>query len=591
MVKSIEVLEPIAVKALREICFYHPESNIDWECSDPNKVVVSGQNRLKFTVEEGRLVRLDLSDYNLKGNINIRDLPTLEHLTISEKDVSGLEVNNLQSLHTLILDQLTLFNCQGAEAREVLKLANLPKLATLKIRSCQLCDVKPLSLLTSLTSLDLSRNQIQDVEDLSALKSLVKLDLAQNSLAEIAHLRQFSALRELDICDNNIRALPFFKWLPELRALTIGGAQLKSIKGLAHMKKLEELKIEGTFIEDITSIKNLTSLKRLQLSDNRLRELKPLEKLVNLQSVDLSFNTIEDISALSNLKRLTNLVLHHNLIFDLAPLEHLLNLKDLDLSYNSIIDISALKNLPNLQTLNLNSNEIFDFSSVDKMKSLKFLNYENNDDDFGQSQACSDVGTVDGADGLISPGQKQVFQELLESIDEFDDYLDDNSDDSFNDKSDDDFSEIHPKFELENISIKHISELPETVADFFKNEISKAAKNSVGPFSGGSKPPARMIVKCSFEGPFGNDMPSEAQLRKIVAGIFNHLNLEGLVNLSEEILNNSDLKAKIEELCRNAADVDQEQSDDAQSDENDESEALNQLSSLLHFMPKKTSLH
>ncbi|MDR0354749.1 MAG: hypothetical protein LBJ64_03320, partial [Deltaproteobacteria bacterium] len=157
MPTNIVVRHPMSVSLLKALMEDHPELKANWVFDANDKtVVVEGADRLAMTVENGLLVRLDLTDPALKGALKLYASYGLEHLHINCPQVTELEIECLWDLASLSVENLSFSGLSGE-----LSLDGLPKLSHLQISRSGLSDLAPLKHLSSLKTLDLSHNAIQ----------------------------------------------------------------------------------------------------------------------------------------------------------------------------------------------------------------------------------------------------------------------------------------------------------------------------------------------------------------------------------------------------------------------------------------------
>lgn len=137
MADKVIVTERGAVLAIKRIIEKHPEADFaGWQFDGPGAISVFGRARRRLLVEDGRLVRLDLSGMGLTGRLSIRDFPHLEELSIFGADLTSLQLINLPVLDAIALDRI--FQDYLAEPFE---LDELPALSRFQANGCRLFNL------------------------------------------------------------------------------------------------------------------------------------------------------------------------------------------------------------------------------------------------------------------------------------------------------------------------------------------------------------------------------------------------------------------------------------------------------------------
>ncbi|XP_059066627.1 probable inactive leucine-rich repeat receptor kinase XIAO [Cryptomeria japonica] len=343
----------------------------------------------------GHVSRLDLSGFNLEGNISssLFQLARLEHIDLSDnlfkgkfspphnrklKSLTFLDLSfagyvnysslgyvrefyvSLESLSNLVsLEYLSLAEVNISASKEwgeaVGSLLNLQKL---RMSDCGLGGQIPNSLLnlTSLLHLDLSENYLSAhipawFENVTG--RLVSLDLSGNynlggDLSFIGQRKSSLSLTSIDFSGTGMKGrIPSAIW---------------SISCLEHLR-LSDTRIEG---EIPASIGNLLSLLSLDLSATRIEGQIPsaIGNALSLESIFLSDTRIEGKipSAIGNVSSLKSLYLSDISIEGEFPVSilNLSKLVELDLSYNKLTGVipASLDSLSSLVRLHLYANEL-----------------------------------------------------------------------------------------------------------------------------------------------------------------------------------------------------------------------------------------
>ncbi|MDJ0841217.1 MAG: COR domain-containing protein [Acidobacteriota bacterium] len=231
-------------------------------------VYPNSQNEFQLS-EEGKVIRLNLSEMLFGDFSRIADLKDLEHL--------GLAMVGWESIkHLTSLSKLIQVNLGNNRIQDITPLASLTALTRLFLFNNEVQDVTPLASLTALTVLGLWGNQIQDITPLASLTALTELDLRRNQIQDITPLASLTALTMLDLHSN----------------------QIKDVTPLASLTALTMLNLSNNQIQDIGPLASLTALFRLRLSKNQIQDAGPLASLTTLNELRLSNNQIQDVTPL-----------------------------------------------------------------------------------------------------------------------------------------------------------------------------------------------------------------------------------------------------------------------------------------------------
>ncbi|XP_057833040.2 receptor-like protein 7 [Cryptomeria japonica] len=298
----------------------------------------------------GHVSRLDLSGFNLEGNISSSLFQLAREFYVSLESLS-----NLMSLEYLSLAEVNI--SVNKEWGEVV--GSLSNLQQLSMSDCGLGGQIPNSLLnlTSLVHLDLSYNYLSAyipawIENVTG--RLLSLDLSGNY--NLGGDNSFIGQRKssLSLTSIDLSRTAFKGRIPSAigNALSLESLYLSytgiegeipsAIGNVSSLKSLylSDISIEGEFP---VSILNLSKLVELDLSYNMLTGVIPpsVDSLSSLVSLDLSANELNGTipSTISNLVNLRSLLLHSNSLSGLISLSVFDNLTSLDslyLSYNQL---------------------------------------------------------------------------------------------------------------------------------------------------------------------------------------------------------------------------------------------------------------
>ena len=327
---------------------YHAVNGEDWHNNTNWLTDAHPSDWYGVTVDDGRVVELNLEDNNLSGQIpsELGSLTALSLLNLSGNDFMGeipREIGslvNLQSLHISSNYQLS-----GQIPSELGNLVNLQSLR-LSANHELSGEIPPeLGKLTNLTELDLSNNRFSGEipPELANLTDLTRLALYGNELTGTIppELGNLTSLEDLELGFNRLSGeIP----------VELGSLINLEWLYLWHNNLSGEIPVE---------IGNLTDLRHLILDRNELTGEIPAElgDLINLAELRLNDNQLSGhISVeLGNLTELRTLDLSHNQLTGGIPSElgtlsylEVLNLADNDLTGEippKLADLGTLKRL------------------------------------------------------------------------------------------------------------------------------------------------------------------------------------------------------------------------------------------------------
>ena len=181
------------------------------------------------TIENGRVVELDLVDFGLTGAVpaEVGRLSALEELDLNDNQLTSLPAE---------IGQLTL-------------------LETLNLRGNQLTSLPAeIGQLTALLLLDLEENQLTSLPaEIGQLGSLLSLTLEGNQLTSLpAEIGQLASLESLTLDHNQLTSLPAeIGQLASLKHLYLGDNQLTSVP--AAIRELRAAGCEVSLDDDVTA--------------------------------------------------------------------------------------------------------------------------------------------------------------------------------------------------------------------------------------------------------------------------------------------------------------------------------------------------
>ena len=227
------------------------------------------------TIENGRVVELDLVDIGLTGAVpaEVGRLSALEELDLNDNQLTSLPAE---------IGQLTL-------------------LETLNLRGNQLTSVPAeIGQLTALLLLDLEENQLTSLPaEIGQLTALDQLSLVGNQLTSVpAEIGQLALLRELYLQSNQLTSLPAeIGQLGSLLSLTLEGNQLTSLPAeIGQLASLESLTLDHNQLTSLPAeIGQLASLKHLYLGDNQLTSVPAAIRELRAAGCEVSLD--DDVTA------------------------------------------------------------------------------------------------------------------------------------------------------------------------------------------------------------------------------------------------------------------------------------------------------
>ena len=283
--------------------------------------------------------------------------------------------------------QLTLIN---TEVSDVSSLSGLTSLRNLELGRTDVSDVSSLSGLTSLETLDLRETEVSDVSSLSGLTSLMRLDLEGTQVSDVS-------IYELFVTNENRENLKVLNkeekeitWadVPEEYKQQVQPAEpfvpefIPVQKPLSFDEQVARVKafLAGNGLsEDKLVIEGEGGNRKMQLTliNTEVSDVSSLSGLTSLKMLDLRETPVSDVSSLSGLTSLKMLYLSGTQVSDVSSLSGLTSLKKLYLRETPVSDVSNLSGLTSLERLDLYGTQVSDVSSLSGLTSLKTLNLED----------------------------------------------------------------------------------------------------------------------------------------------------------------------------------------------------------------------
>lgn len=146
----------------------------------------------------------------------------------------------------------------GQDSDSKIKVGQLEKLTSLKLRYKNLKDIQGLQYCTNLKELDLSHNDICDFKPISKLKKLEKLDISYNYFSSFdKSVRWYYGYIDVNCLGE----------LNNLKVLNAKSSAISNVDFLYNMKKLEEVDLSCNYISSIYALSDVVKLKSLKTLD------------------------------------------------------------------------------------------------------------------------------------------------------------------------------------------------------------------------------------------------------------------------------------------------------------------------------------
>ena len=336
-----------------------------------------------------------LTGEKLSGQFPV--LPALESVTITDIDLSGMDLSGLcradkftylklendslesisflkdsVSLSTMYVNNNSLTSLDGVQGKE--------RLDHLNANNNQINDISALAECSYLCTFCANSNQISDISALEGCTGLKTLNLKNNLISDAGPLAGHADLTSLNIAGNRLTDLSPVSDCENITDLNFSGNEISDISFCNLMLKLKNLRASSNQISDISPLENATQLKQVYLDNNQLSDVSVLKKSETvLELVVLDNNRLSDLSAFSGCTALKGISVNKNQLTSLSGLENSTELNYICANGNAITSISALNNCEKLYSADLGENEITDVTPLSASKSDKMsLLLQNN---------------------------------------------------------------------------------------------------------------------------------------------------------------------------------------------------------------------
>ncbi len=291
---------------------------------------------------------------------DLKWLPNLQQLTISNCAFESLQLlENLTELHTLSITDSVV------STKDLLVIANLPKLKNLTLSGCYLSSISNLAQATELTYLDLSQNSIRDLSALADMGKLEYLDLSENAITRADAITDLTALRTLDLSYNSLITTEPLASLTGLEKLDVSANSLFTLDGIDALTELTWFAASQNNLIDVDVLASCTKLKTLIVSNNTILNLRVLENHLQLEYLDFSYNNLTSLPTFSADCQLVLINGGYNQLSSLDKLAVLEKLEYVYMDYNvSIQKIDKLANCPCLKVVNVYGSKVKNVSKL-----------------------------------------------------------------------------------------------------------------------------------------------------------------------------------------------------------------------------------
>ncbi len=250
---------------------------------------------------------VNLTELHVEGH-DISDLSPLSGLTgLKELHFHRNDISDLSPIASLVnLEEVALGDNPISDLSPLAE-ADLGRLETLYMWSCEIEDLSSLSGLAGLELLYLYDNRIVDVSPLSELVGLEQLFLGDNSIVDVSPLAGLENLTHLHLHNNEIEDLAPLAGLVNLERLNLRSAGISEVSHLSGLTGLEQLHLELNEIVDVSPLSGLTNLELLHIFGNDVEDVSPLldnEGLGRGDRLDLSGNPLNEESLTAHIRDL-----------------------------------------------------------------------------------------------------------------------------------------------------------------------------------------------------------------------------------------------------------------------------------------------
>lgn len=266
----------------------------------------------------GRLTSLDI------GGTPVTDLSPLERLPLQTLNINGTKIASLKPLRGMPLQSLNAIGCSGISDVSPLEKAPLERL---NLASTSVSDLEPLR---GMPLKELSLFGCFKVSNLAPLKGmkLTSLDLTSTEVVDL------EPLRGMPIATLNLENCPRVRDLGPLKGMPLTSLGLANCKGVQSLAPIEGMKLTKVTLQGCQSIRDLSPLKGMRLVSLSLEScpVEDLSPLAGMPLIDLNLKSCARIT-------------------DLRPLKSL-QLVSIRLPFQEVMGLEVLRAMESLTTIN-----------------------------------------------------------------------------------------------------------------------------------------------------------------------------------------------------------------------------------------------
>ena len=208
-------------------------------------------------------------------------------------DISDLELKSLEGLQEA--ENLEYLNASGNNLHTLDPIKDLYSLEELDVSSNQLRDIQALHGYRQLRKLNISRNNLytMDISSVAGMLNLEVLNLKKSKVDSLEYLENCKKLRELKInTENGPFSYAVLGTLPKLTKLDMSGMRRFTVDDLNYITHIEELNLDTNLVSDISPLLVMKNLRILNVANNPyltdysiLKQFPKLESLKDRKSV------------------------------------------------------------------------------------------------------------------------------------------------------------------------------------------------------------------------------------------------------------------------------------------------------------------
>ncbi len=299
--------------------------------------------KYNFEIEREYRFGKNLTDIEITGTLNIKDLEKIEEIVATE-NVDYISFDYQQTTETW---------------QEINKMLQFPKQKFRIVLDDYHTPLNDLTFLTHLPNLEeliihyFQGTDLTPIADLTKLKSLRFFNVFKSAKVRLKPLVKLENLTNLEMF--NVKDIDEIANFTELKKICLQSLKTDNLDFMSSLKNLEELDLRSSDrIQDFSGIYELPKLKKAVIIKN------------------YKHTTAEFVSHLTHLEQLK--VLDFNSVETFPNLENLTNLKSLGVTNCKILsDISGIAKAPNLEELSLFVGKAFKPSALNVLKDHKTL--------------------------------------------------------------------------------------------------------------------------------------------------------------------------------------------------------------------------